>query len=66
MILAGAPHCVCDLVAHTKLSQTLISHHLSDLDEAGLVQGEKSGAFVDYSLTAKGRKLIKAIELLDS
>ena len=66
MILMEAPHCVCDLMAHTKLSQTLISHHLSDLAEAELVQSEKSGAFVDYSLTEKGRRLARTIEALNS
>ncbi len=65
MLLMKTPHCVCDLMAHTKLSQTLVSHHLSNLNEAGLVQSEKSGAFVDYSLTEKGRKLVKAIAALN-
>ncbi len=66
LLLAKAPHCVCDLMTHTKLSQTLISHHLSNLAGAGLVQSEKNGAFVDYSLTAKGRKLIRVIKKLTS
>lgn len=65
-VLASAPHCVCDLMAHTKLSQTLVSHHLSDLAKAGLVASEKSGAFVDYSLTGKGRKLVAAVRSLRS
>ena len=65
MILMKAPHCVCDLMTHTKLSQTLISHHLSDLAEAGLVRSDKNGAFVDYFLTAKGRKLMDAIQKID-
>ncbi|MCX6702671.1 MAG: metalloregulator ArsR/SmtB family transcription factor [Candidatus Wolfebacteria bacterium] len=66
LLLARASHCVCDLMTHTKLSQTLISHHLSGLTKAGLVQNEKSGAFVDYSLTDKGRKLVEAIQTLNS
>ena len=63
-ILSKAPHCVCDLMTHTKLSQTLISHHLSDLADADLVMGEKNGAFVDYSLTDKGRRLVDVIQKL--
>lgn len=63
-ILAKSSHCVCDLMTHTRLSQTLISHHLSDLTDVGLVRSKKSGAFVDYSLTPKGLRLIGAIKTL--
>ena len=65
-LLSDGSHCVCDLIEHTKLSQTLISHHLADLAAAGLVQSEKNGAFVDYSLTNKGQTLILAIQVLNS
>ncbi len=58
--------CVCDLTAHTKLSQTLISHHLSGFAKAGLVRSKKSGAFVDYFLTDKGHKLLNVIKKLNS
>lgn len=66
LLLGKTPHCVCDLITHTKLSQTLISHHLSDLADAGLAKSEKNGAFVDYSLTNKGRKLVGVIKKLNS
>lgn len=66
LLLADGPHCVCDLIEHTKFSQTLISHHLASLSEAGLVESEKSGAFIDYSLTNKGRTLVLAIQVLNS
>jgi ArsR family transcriptional regulator len=65
-LLADKSHCVCDLIEHTKLSQTLISHHLADLSVNGLVESEKNGAFVDYSLTDKGRTLVLAIQVLNS
>ncbi len=65
--LGSSPHCVCDLMTHTKLSQTLISHHLSDLAAAGLVRSDKNGAFMDYSLTEKGRDLMDAVrEIIQS
>ena len=66
LLLADGPHCVCDLIEHTQLSQTLISHHLADLSENKLVQSEKSGTFMDYSLTDKGRTLVLAIQVLNS
>jgi len=40
---------------HVGLSQSLISHHLSDMKEAKLVKDEKRGLRVYYSLTDKGR-----------
>ena len=60
-LLKHAPHCVCDLMVHTKVSQTLLSHHLSDLSVAGLVAKKRNGAFIDYSLTEKGRRLIDVV-----
>jgi ArsR family transcriptional regulator len=42
--------CVCDFVNPLGKSQPTISHHLKILSEAGLVQGEKRGRWVWYSL----------------
>ncbi len=42
--------CVCDFVDPVGRSQPTISHHLKILSEAGLVQGEKRGRWVWYSL----------------
>jgi ArsR family transcriptional regulator len=52
-MLAGAPKgevCVCDFVGPLGKSQPTISHHLKILSEVGLVQGEKRGRWVWYSL----------------
>ncbi|MCL5008962.1 MAG: metalloregulator ArsR/SmtB family transcription factor, partial [Patescibacteria group bacterium] len=54
LLLKQSPHCVCDIEAHTQLSQTLISHHLADLVKADLVVSKKDGKFIEYSLTQKG------------
>lgn len=56
-ILKQGQHCVCELTEHTKLSQSLISHHLKDLKEAGLISDEKKGLWVHYSLTEKGNEI---------
>ena len=58
------PHCVCDLVSLTSLSQTLISHHLSELEEKGFVQGKVEGRFKRFFLTEKGKKFLKIIKSL--
>lgn len=65
LMLKEGPHCVCDLMTHTNLSQSLISHHLSDLASAGFIQSKKEGKFVEYELTDKGEKLINTLRELD-
>lgn len=56
-ILRQGQHCVCELMEHTKLSQSLISHHLKDLKNIKLIEGEKKGKWVYYSLTKKGQEI---------
>ena len=56
-ILKQGEHCVCEMMTHVELSQSLISHHLSDLKEAGLVIDEKRGLRVYYSLTKEGKRI---------
>jgi ArsR family transcriptional regulator len=54
-------HCVCDLEEHTKLSQSLISHHLKDLKTINLVSSIKKGQKVYYSLTDFGNSVMKSL-----
>lgn len=56
-ILQKDEHCVCELMSETKLSQSLISHHLRDLKNANLVSGRKDGKWVHYSLTTEGLRI---------
>jgi ArsR family transcriptional regulator, arsenate/arsenite/antimonite-responsive transcriptional repressor len=52
-MLAASPDgevCVCDFVDPLGKSQPTISHHLKILSEAGLVQGDRRGKWVWYSL----------------
>lgn len=56
-ILRNDKHCVCEIEEHIDLSQSLISHHLKDLKEAGLIQDEKKQQWVYYFLTEKGKKI---------
>lgn len=56
-ILRGGQHCVCEIEKHVKLSQSLISHHLKDLKDAGLIVDEKKGQWVYYSLTKKSKRV---------
>jgi ArsR family transcriptional regulator len=52
-ILAAADEgevCVCELVEPLGKSQPTVSHHMKILSEAGLVDGQRRGKWVWYSL----------------
>jgi len=48
--LVGGPHNVTEIVDMLGIPALNISHHLSVLKHAGLIQGKKKGRFVWYSL----------------
>jgi len=56
-ILKQGEHCVCEIEEHVDQSQSLISHHLKDLKEAGIIEDKKKGQRVHYSLTERGKKV---------
>ena len=62
ILQADGSHCVCDLNKHMpEVSQSLLSHHLADLREAGLVTSEKEGLKVYYSLTHRGAHITRTV-----
>ena len=62
ILQADREHCVCELLEHVPdMSQSLLSHHLADLKEAGLITSEKRGAKVYYSLTPTGADVTKTV-----
>lgn len=60
-ILHGGEHCVCEIMECVGMSQSLVSHHLSDLKKAGMVVDDKKGLRVYYTLTDKGNVVTKLI-----
>lgn len=59
-------HCVCEFNEHmSDVSQSLLSHHLADLRQAGFVQSEKRGLRVYYRLTRKGAHITRKVLSLD-
>ena len=56
-ILQDGEHCVCEIFEQLKLSQSLVSHHLRDLKEIGVIKNEKQGLYVHYSLTDEGKRI---------
>ncbi len=49
-LLANGPHNVTQIVASLKIPALNVSHHLTVLKHARLIQSEKQGRFVVYSL----------------
>lgn len=47
---SNAESCACNLTGPLGLSQPTISHHLKVLAEAGLIEGEKRGTWVWYTV----------------
>jgi ArsR family transcriptional regulator len=48
--LRGGERCVCQLTESLELGQSLLSHHLRVLRDAGLVVDRRDGRWVHYSL----------------
>ncbi|MEX1178497.1 MAG: metalloregulator ArsR/SmtB family transcription factor [Nitriliruptor sp.] len=61
--LADRDVCTCgDLVDELGVGQPTVSHHLKVLREAGLVEGERCGRFVNYTVVpARLRELGAAL-----
>jgi DNA-binding transcriptional ArsR family regulator len=60
--LAEGPLCVNELVEVLQVSQPTVSRHLRVLRERGLVNTERQGTAIYYSLADK--RLIQAVDLL--
>jgi DNA-binding transcriptional ArsR family regulator len=60
-ILRQGKHCVCEINEHINTSQSLISHHLKDLKDAGIIKDSKQGLNVIYSLTVEGKRVTDLI-----
>lgn len=64
-ILGSGKHCVCELLEHVDMSQSLVSHHLSDMKRVGLVTDDKHGLRVYYQLTPTGERILKLLKEVD-
>jgi DNA-binding transcriptional ArsR family regulator len=60
-ILRNGEHCVCQIEKHVRLSQSLVSHHLKDLREAGIILDRKEGLNVHYRLTPEGERVASLV-----
>ena len=53
--------CVCVLVEATNYPYSALSYHLKMLKTVGLIKSKRDGNFLNYSLTEKGKKVLKNV-----
>ena len=52
--------CACDILEEFSISQSTLSYHMRILTESGLIQAQKDGAWMRYSLNqTKAEELIQ-------
>ena len=61
-IIRDQPLCVCVINRFMHLSGSKLSYHLTILKESGLVEGEYDGNWIIYSITERGRRLLRCTE----
>jgi ArsR family transcriptional regulator len=59
-LLAGGERCVCELQDELDAGQSLLSHHLKALKDAGLVTDRRDGRWIHYSLNRRALGEIEA------
>ena len=62
-ILAGLsdePRCVCAIQDDVEISASLLSYHLKQLREAGLVEATRRGKWIDYTLADDAHERLAA------
>ena len=62
LVAAGEELCVCELNAVVDVSESGLSHALSALVDAGLVEGRKDGRWKKYRATNRAVALVTVLE----
>jgi DNA-binding transcriptional ArsR family regulator len=62
LVAAGEDLCVCELNAVVDVSESGLSHALSQLVDAGLVDGRKDGRWKKYRATNRAVALVTVLE----
>jgi len=60
-ILTGGERCVSDLMAELELGQSLVSHHLRALREAGLVTVRRDGRRIHYAISEAALSAVRLV-----
>ena len=56
-VLEQKPLCVCEITSVLNISTSTVSKHLSILRDAGFIQDEKDGKWVEYKLNLNTKDL---------
>jgi DNA-binding transcriptional ArsR family regulator len=62
LVAAGEELCVCELAPTLDVSDSAISHALTDLTEAGLVDRRKEGKWRYYRATERAERLLAVLD----
>jgi DNA-binding transcriptional ArsR family regulator len=62
LVVAGEELCVCEITPAVDVSDSAISHALSDLHDAGLVTRRKEGRWRHYEATPRVEALLGALD----
>jgi len=62
LVAAGEELCVCELQAVVDVTESGLSHALSELADAGLVEGEKEGRWKKYRATNRAVALVTVLD----
>jgi DNA-binding transcriptional ArsR family regulator len=62
LVAAGEELCVCEITPRFEVSDSAVSHALSDLAEAGLVTRRKQGTWRYYRPTDRAARLVDALD----
>ena len=57
-VLTDTGRCVCDIRSAVPIAANLLSYHLRVLREAGLIEGNRRGRWIDYHLAAGAAALV--------
>jgi ArsR family transcriptional regulator len=49
-LLATGERCVCEITPHFPTSFSVVSHHLSELEQAGIITSRRDGRWMRYRL----------------
>jgi ArsR family transcriptional regulator len=60
--LLSQPLCVCVIKEVVKIADSKLSYHLNILKEQDLISGEQQGNWIIYSITDRGRQVLKSTE----
>ena len=63
---AGGEACVCDISVGITVSQPTVSHHLKVLRSAGLLESERRGSWVYYSVVPEALQHLSRVLGADS